>query len=158
MRSSRFDSDNGMQSRVFGPPLWVALHSITFGYPARPTPRKKLQYLAFFKALGSVLPCKFCRASYGKFISRKGRAPLKYATMRDRDSLARWLYALHNLVNERLGKTRVPSFERVRSRYETLQGSHLRGFQVKEKRYHTCDGRRGSGRGRRVTNTGMQGR
>ncbi|GAQ90399.1 hypothetical protein KFL_006340175 [Klebsormidium nitens] len=140
--SRRFGSDNGMQSRVFGPPLWVALHSITFGYPTEPTSLQRLHYLQFFRALGHVLPCKYCRASYNKFVSQKGRAPLRLATMRNRDSLSRWLYALHNLVNERLGKTRVPSFERVRSRYETYR-AHTCSDSAKEKGHHTCDGRTG---------------
>lgn len=66
-------------------------------------------------------------------------------TVRDRDSLARWLYLLHNLVNERLGKVRVPTFERVRLRYETYRAhtcsdsSHERAH----KGHHTCEGKEG---------------
>jgi hypothetical protein len=140
-----------MQSRVFGPPLWVGLHSSTFGYPVKPTPFQKLQYMQFFRSLAHVLPCKFCRTSYIRFISQRGRAPLKYATMQNRDSLAHWLYELQNLVNECLGKTRVPSFERVRSRFKTFR-AHTCSGSSKEKHYHTCDGKVGFRKRARVTN------
>lgn len=70
--------------------------------------------------------------------------------MRNRDSLGRWLYELHNLVNKRLGKTRVPSFERVRSRYETFR-AHTCSASSKDKRSHTCDGKAGFRKRARVT-------
>jgi hypothetical protein len=132
-----------MQSRVFGPPLWVALHAITFGYPAEnPTKEQQQAYLQFFRSLEHVLPCKYCRLSYRRFIAARGRAPLSQATMKNRDSLARWLYCLHNLVNERLGKSRCPSYERVRSRYETFR-AHTCSDSNKEHKHHTCEGKQG---------------
>lgn len=147
----RFDSDQGMQSKVFGPPLWVALHAIAFGFPASPSDEQRLSYLNFFESLGHVLPCKFCRMSYGKFVSRGGGAPLTLSTVRDRDSLSRWLYRLHNLVNKRLGKRRVPSYERVRLRYESFRAHTCAdsskpsapSASSRKSKHHTCDGKKG---------------
>jgi hypothetical protein len=67
---------------------------------------------------------------------------LTLATMRNRDSLARWLYCLYNLVNTRLGKKRNPSFARVRRRYETFR-AHTCSDTAREHKHHTCEGKKG---------------
>ena len=110
-----------MQVNCWGPPLWVGLHSIAANYPVRPTAAQKRQYMTFFRALQHVLPCMYCRDSYAKFIAKGGKAPLSQRAMKDRESFSRWLYNLHNAVNDRLRVTKRPSFETVRRRYERFR-------------------------------------
>jgi hypothetical protein len=112
------NQDNGIVTRIWGPPLWVSLHAITFNYPRRPTKEDKSNYLAFFRSFKHTLPCRACRESYASFIGPRGRAPLSWKTMRDRRSVSRWLYDVHVLVNRRLKKPRGPSYETVKKRYE----------------------------------------
>ena len=101
----------------WGAPGWKFLHAVTFAYPRYPSERTKYRFFGFFKMLKYVLPCPKCRKEFA-IESRN----LTMKTMKDRDSLARWLVSVHNSVNRRLGKKRVP-FSVVKYRY---LGRHAR--------------------------------
>ena len=113
---SFFVSNNGMNTKKWGRCTWQALHSITFGYPLRPTKKQKECYLQFFRNVGFVLPCAKCRESYRKFTS-EGITRLNAAKMENRESLVRWLYDVHNRVNAKLKKPSITLGEVIR-RYE----------------------------------------
>ena len=63
-----YNSDNGMMTYVWGPPMWFTLHTISFNYPVNPTDLDKKHYYKYFKYLGKILPCKYCRENYKKNI------------------------------------------------------------------------------------------
>ena len=52
-------------------------------------------------------------------------------TMKDRESLARWMYRVHDAVNDRIGKKTQISFEGMCKRYEKFRASSCNK--------HTCD-------------------
>ena len=53
-----------MNVNKWGPGGWDFLHSITFNYPLEPTENDKKIYSDFFKSIGNILPCKYCRDSF----------------------------------------------------------------------------------------------
>ena len=57
-----------MDTRFWGPPGWKLLHQIAYQYPENPTPEDKLNYGIFYSNLANVLPCKYCRNSFTKYI------------------------------------------------------------------------------------------
>jgi len=87
----------------WGRPGWKFLHAITFAYPKYPSEKTKYRFFGFFKMLKYVLPCPACRRG---FALESG--DLTMETMRSRETLARWLVAVHNRVNRRIGKKTVP--------------------------------------------------
>ncbi len=105
-----------MNTKEWGPPMWIALHSITFGYPDRPTEQEKKNYKAFFTGLKDILPCSYCRESYAKFIKC---IPLD-DYLCSKTCLTYWLYLIHNEVNRKLNIT-SPSFEQVQDQYEKMR-------------------------------------
>jgi hypothetical protein len=117
--------DNGMMTKVWGPAGWLFLHSITFGYPYAINPdnpdhaTKKEDYYKFFYYLGRVFPCKYCRESYQKFF--KQVSPANH--LNTRKDLTKWLYDVHNLVNDKLGvpECERPSFDDVNKTYEEFR-------------------------------------
>ena len=42
-----YNSDNGMLTSVWGPPLWHFLHTTSFNYPIKPTKADKIHYKNF---------------------------------------------------------------------------------------------------------------
>ena len=76
--------DTGMQTRVWGPAGWLFLHSIAQNYPWKPTPEQQEYYFSFFKLVGNVLPCRYCRESYQKYIEQ-GTSKLTLNTINDLD-------------------------------------------------------------------------
>lgn len=109
----------GYDTRYWGPSAWQLFHLIAF---FSPNPQ---EYLLSIK---DILPCKFCRASTTEFI---GSMPVC-------KDPGRWLYDLHNMVNDKLRKQAKedpsvinpgpnPSFEEVRARYEQIQPTAVPG-------------------------------
>ena len=117
-----FNSDSGMMTAIWGPALWHSLHTISFNYPVNPTEEDKIRYYKYFKYLGKVLPCKYCRDNY-----RGNLKATDYCmdVFDSRESLSKWVYNLHENVNSMLGKTSGLSYEDVRSRYEHFRARCL---------------------------------
>jgi hypothetical protein len=133
--------DTGMQTRVWGPAGWLFLHSIAQNYPWKPTDEQKKNYLSFFKSVGNVLPCRYCRDSYQKFITGvdnwkptsmelENSDPLTYednglildmSKLKSRETLVKWLYELHNRINKKLGVDCVPTLKEVWNKYESFR-------------------------------------
>jgi len=133
-----FNSDNGMMTAIWGPALWHSLHTISFNYPVNPTHEEKLRYYKYFKYLGKVLPCKYCRDNY------KGNLKSTHYNMNvfnDRESLSKWVYNLHENVNKMLGKESGLSYQDVRNRYEHFRSRCLakeEEIQISETKEKGC--------------------
>lgn len=114
--------NNGMITKIWGPPAWIFLHSVTMGYPVKFDPNdldhvnRRNSMIDFFNSLANVLPCKYCRESYDEYIKE---SPIE-SNLSTRVELARWLYDIHNKVNYKLGipLCDIPEFIEVYDRYE----------------------------------------
>ena len=115
---SDYNSNNGMLTNVWGPSMWHSLHTISFNYPVKPSQEDKIKYLKFFKAVGDVLPCRYCRINFKK---NTKKIPLNMKTMKNRNSLSKWLYNLHEEINKMLGKKSNLSYTDVKNRYEMFR-------------------------------------
>lgn len=87
-----------MQPEVWGPPGWTFLHSITLNYPENPTIKEKENYSNFFNLLSEILPCERCKEHYKKNIKEN---PIN---LNSKEELTKWLFDIHNKVNESNGK------------------------------------------------------
>jgi hypothetical protein len=127
------NQNNGLITRIWGPAGWIFMHAITFGYPLKPTDEQKLNYYNFFILVGKVLPCIYCRQSYDKFVS-EGKTKLMMKDMKNRYTLAHWLYRIHQTVNKKLCVDYRISFKDVIIKYESYRAR----CNEKEKK-HTKD-------------------
>lgn len=110
-----YHSGDGMLTTVFGPPMWHFLHTMSFNYPIDPTPQEKRNYKTFLYQLRHILPCKYCRINLTKNLKRK---PILACHLLNRDTFSRYVYDLHELVNQMLHKTSHLTYCDVRERYE----------------------------------------
>ena len=109
----------GFNTLFWGPSGWQLFHLIAF---LSANPQKVLLDMK------EVLPCKFCRASTKEFVAQH---PL-------RGDPAKWLYEIHNMVNDKL-RTQCannpevpnpgpdPSFEEVKARYLAMKPNQVPG-------------------------------
>lgn len=111
---------NGLITKIWGEPGWIFNHSITFGYPINPTNEQKEAYRNYFQSLGGVLPCRYCRESYLKFIST-GETALTDQVLENRETLTRWLFRVHNAVNNKLEMKYPVTYEDIVERYESFR-------------------------------------
>ena len=110
-----YESNNGMSTSVFGPPIWFSLHMMSFNYPVNPTDIDKANYREYLLALGKVLPCSHCRNNFSNNLKSAG---FNKGVFKDRDTFSKFVYKLHNVVNDRLGSKTKISYNDVRDRFE----------------------------------------
>jgi hypothetical protein len=129
--------DTGMQTRVWGPAGWIFLHSIAQNYPWEPSAEKKENYKLFFRLIGEVLPCRYCRESYQHFIKEQGTC-LDDSVLQDRKTLTEWLYKIHNKVNKKLGEKNIPTFKETWNKYESYRSKCTKSPEIREKIQKGC--------------------
>lgn len=116
------DNDPNMNTKIWGPAMWISMHSISFCYPMNPSAKDKENYKNFFELIGELLPCIFCKKSYKKLIST-GITKLDDNALQNRTTLTKWLYYVHEAVNEKLGVNYGVSYDDVVKRYEAYKVS-----------------------------------
>lgn len=116
--SNDLNSNDGFLTYVWGPSLWMTLHTISFNYPCHPTTAQKQQYKAFFDSLHNVLPCGKCRDN---LVANLASTRYTNDVFQSRDTLSRWVYDLHTCVNKMLGKSTPVSYAEVRHTYENFR-------------------------------------
>ena len=119
---SDYNSGDGMMTSIWGPPLWHSLHTISFNYPINPTKEQKKQYFNFYSSLQGILPCRYCREN---LVKNMQVLPLNKYVFKNRESLSRYIYELHELINTILDKKSGLSYEDVRDRYEHFRSRCL---------------------------------
>lgn len=117
-----FNSPDGMLTSVWGPPLWHTLHTISFNYPVKPSKEDKENYYNYFNSLKNILPCKYCRDNLKNNLKS---VPLRKSVFKNRDTLSRWVYDLHENINKMLNKKSNLTYEQVRERYEHFRARCL---------------------------------
>ena len=119
-----YNSNDGMLTSVWGPSMWHYLHTMSFNYPVKPTKEEKSHYYHFIHSLKWVLPCGKCRKNLRKNFQK---LPLNMSHMASRNTFSKYVYDLHELINDMLGKKSGLTYETVRERYE-----HFRARCVKD--------------------------
>lgn len=107
-------------TKIWGNPAWTFLHCVTFAYPDNPTPEQIQGYKSFFTSLQYVLPCIFCRQSYSKFILEPDTL-LDENVLKTSKTLIRWLYNIHNKVNDKLDTKYEITYEEFYEKYESYR-------------------------------------
>ena len=115
----------GFQATVWGPGMWFFLHTISMNFPLKPTENDKNSYEQFLRSLGDVLPCSYCSQHYKDHVTKNFDAK---KVLKSRDTLSRWMYEFHQIVNQRLNKGSNLSYEdamELYSRFSSEQPKHL---------------------------------
>jgi hypothetical protein len=122
--SEDYNSSDGMLTSVWGPSMWHYLHTMSFNYPVQPTDDEKTHYSQFIYSLKWVLPCGKCRKNLRKNFKK---LPLLRSNMESRETFSKYIYDLHELINNMLGKKSGLTYDMVRERYE-----HFRARCIKD--------------------------
>ena len=85
-----------MEPKIWGPPAWNFLHTVTFNYPEKPSYKDKSNYYDFFHNLQFILPCELCQSNYQKHLKEYPISPY----LDSKKTLVEWLIHIHNLVNK----------------------------------------------------------
>lgn len=105
-----------MDPEVWGPHVWIFLHSVTLSYPKNPSETDKQNIKNFFIVVPEILPCPKCRNHFRGHYSEN---PLTDEILSSKEKLVKWLISIHNSVNKMNGKPEM-SYESVLNMYDEL--------------------------------------
>ncbi|CAE7264760.1 ERV2 [Symbiodinium microadriaticum] len=91
--------DGFRNSKVWGPPLWFFLHSMTLALPDPVPPEQQAQVKSFVLSLREVLPCHTCAHHWRQQLEEDPIEP----HLSNRTALVDWMIGMHNQVNKRNG-------------------------------------------------------
>ena len=117
-----YQSNDGMLTSIWGPTMWIYLHTMSFNYPVNPSANDKKHYRNFILNLENTLPCGKCRKNLHKNFKK---LPLHYSHMKSRHTFSLYIYNLHELINKMLNKESGLTYEIVRERYEHFRARCL---------------------------------
>lgn len=141
---SDYESNDGMLTYIWGPPLWHVLHTISFNYPVNPTDEDKMKYECFILSMGFILPCRHCRENFYKNIKSINFSDKDFE---NREAFSKMIFNLHEEVNKQLGKPSSFTYENVRDRYENFRSRcNLKNAkEIKQKTEKGCTEHTGNG-------------
>jgi hypothetical protein len=126
MKKLNYRNRDGFSPDIWGPPTWFLLHLFAQNFPVDATEKQRRGYMRFFRSLCYVLPCWGCRVSYASFVRQHPRIKITPDKFRDRKSVTKWVFDLHNAVNEKLQKPKRTNFTKHYRSYERFRSSHPR--------------------------------
>ena len=87
-------------AKIWGPKYWFFLHSVARCYPLYPNETIKRKYYDFIMNFPLFIPDKEISGYFEKLIDKYPVTPY----LDSRESFMRWIYFIHNKINEKLGK------------------------------------------------------
>lgn len=99
---------------VWGPMCWDALFYIAFRVDLE---AHWSEVHTLFHLLEVVLPCSHCRRHYALY--KKQVSPVTAIKKSDPESAAKWLWIIHDMVNQNLGKICI-DYEHLRKKHKSL--------------------------------------
>lgn len=108
-----------MDTTFWGPSGHLLFHTLTREYDQSYDKNNNHRLLCrFFKSVGHILPCIYCRRSFQLYYRQ---VPLK--PFAKRGHTFRWYYHIHNLINDKLRKQGYlhspnPSYQSVERKYK----------------------------------------
>lgn len=104
-----------MITKLWGPSFWRTMDFVAHNFPELPTEENIQDYQQFYSMIGKVLPCKYCRDSYASFIQD---LPINFT---NRNEVTKWVYDIHNKVNDKLGVNYEISYQDYCDRYNKFR-------------------------------------
>ena len=90
-------------STVWGPHMWFFLHTISMCYPIRPNAVTKKKYYEFVQNIPLFIPVEKQSSDFSKLLDEY---PVS-SYLDNRESFVRWVWFIHNKINEKLEKPQM---------------------------------------------------
>jgi len=104
----------------WGPIYWNYLHMISLKYPHRPSRNDIKNHLGLINFFMETIPCPICRKDIKNLVSQKKLS----IALKDKKSLVKYFWDIHNKVNYKLGKP-ILKFEKFKAIYKLKSFSNL---------------------------------
>jgi hypothetical protein len=120
MNSKKMDNNINLDPTVWGPHYWFFLHTAVFTYPINPTDAVKKRYYELLHNFDMYIPHKKVASYYRHLLTIY---PLK-PYLDKKEDLVKWVWYIHNKVNDKLEKKRITLeefYENYYAKYNTSE-------------------------------------
>lgn len=121
-----------LDSSIWGPPMWFFLHTSAMNYPIYPNAVTKKKYYDFFQNLYLFIPVESMGSHFSKLMNEYPITPY----LDNRESLTRWVWFIHNKINEKLEKPMIPLkifYEKYYEAYKPKSILKKEYYKIREK-------------------------
>lgn len=122
----------GLDSTIWGPPMWFFLHTSAMTYPVHPNAVTKKKYYDFFQNLPLFIPIEPMASNFSKLLDEYPITPY----LDNRESLIRWTWFIHNKINQQLEKPVISLNEfyvKYYDAYKPKKEKMLEYYKIREK-------------------------
>jgi hypothetical protein len=89
-----------LDPKIWGPKFWFFLHTISLSYPNYPNAITKKKYYDLIQNLPVFLPIEEIASNFSKLLDKYPIQPY----LDNRESFIKWVWFIHNKINEQLEK------------------------------------------------------
>ena len=94
---------SNLDPKVWGPHYWFFLHTIAMTYPHHPNAVTKKKYYDLVQNIPLFIPIEAMASDFSKLIDQY---PIS-SYLDNRESFIRWVWFIHNKINEKLEKPKI---------------------------------------------------
>ena len=126
-----------LDPKVWGPHYWFFLHTISMSYPLRPNSVTKKKYYEFIQNLPLFIPVENIAGDFSKLLDQYPITPY----LDSRDSFIRWVWFIHNKINEKLEKNKISLNKFYELYYEEYKPKYIKNREMnrlKNKLIYLC--------------------
>ena len=111
-----------LDSNIWGPHMWFFLHTSAMSYPLRPSAATKKKFYDFFQNLHLFIPIESMGSYFSKLLDEYPITPY----LDNRESLVRWVWFIHNKLNEKLEKPLISLNDFYINYYEEYKPKNIK--------------------------------
>ncbi len=126
-----------LDPKVWGPHYWFFLHTISMSYPLRPNSVTKKKYYEFIQNLPLFIPVENIAGEFSKLLDQYPITPY----LDSRDAFIRWVWFIHNKINEKLEKNKISLNKFYELYYEEYKPKDIKNREMnrlKNKLVYLC--------------------
>lgn len=111
-----------LDPNVWGPHYWFFLHTISMTYPHHPNAVTKKKYYEFIQNLPLFIPIEAMSGEFSKLIDQYPITPY----LDNRESFIRWVWFIHNKINQKLEKPELSLSAFYTKYYESYKPNNVK--------------------------------
>ena len=110
------------EPKVWGPHMWFFINTIAMTYPNRPNAVTKKKYYDFMQNLPMFIPIEHMSGEFSKLLDEYPIQPY----LDTKESFIKWVWFIHNKINEKLEKPQITLNEFYKKYYEEYKPKNVK--------------------------------
>jgi len=111
-----------LDPKVWGPHMWFFINTIAMTYPNRPNAITKKKYYDFMQNLPMFIPIEHMSGEFSKLLDEYPIQPY----LDTKESFIRWIWFIHNKINEKLEKPQITLNDFYKQYYEEYKPKNVK--------------------------------